>query len=69
MHAFHNPCQTDAQHLKISAGADRIRRKWELRMQDSHVLEVRGSWEKRKDLGGSVFYCCTSEESLPEPFR
>ncbi len=38
-------------------------------MQDSHVLEARGSWEKRKDMGGSVFYCCTSEEGLPEPFR
>ena len=38
-------------------------------MQDSHALEVRGSWEKRKDLGGSIFYCCTTEEGLPEPFR
>lgn len=61
--------QTDAQHLKISAGADRSRHKWELRMQDSHVVESRGSWEQRKDLGGSVFYFCKSEEGLPEPFR
>lgn len=61
--------QTDAQHLKISAGADRSRQKWELRMQGSQVLEARGSWEKRKDMGGSVFYSCTSEEGLPQPFR
>lgn len=67
----HNPRihQTDAQHLKISASADRTRRKWELRMQDSHALEVRGSWEKRQDLGGSIFYHCATEEGLPEPFR
>lgn len=61
--------QTDAQHLKVSAGADRSRHKWELRMQDSHVVEIRGSWEQRKDLMGSVFYFCKSEEGLPEPFR
>ncbi|CAM9868068.1 unnamed protein product, partial [Ectocarpus fasciculatus] len=61
--------KTDAQHLKVSAGADRSRHKWELRMQDSHVVETRGSWEQRKDLGGSVFYFCKSEEGLPEPFR
>ncbi|CAM9963332.1 unnamed protein product [Ectocarpus sp. 6 AP-2014] len=60
--------KTDAQHLKISAGADRSRHKWELRMQDSHIVETRGSWEQRKDLGGSVFYFCKSEEGLPEPF-
>ncbi|CAM9223436.1 unnamed protein product, partial [Hapterophycus canaliculatus] len=60
--------KTDAKHLKISAGADRIRHKWELRLQDSQVLEVRGSWEKRQDVGGSIFYCCPSEEGLPDPF-
>ncbi|CAM9395173.1 unnamed protein product, partial [Ectocarpus sp. 12 AP-2014] len=60
--------KTDAQHLKISAGADRSRHKWELRMQDSHIVETRGSWEQRKDLGGSVFYFCKSEEGLPKPF-
>ncbi|CAM9295450.1 unnamed protein product [Ectocarpus sp. 13 AM-2016] len=60
--------KTDAQHLKISAGADRSRHKWELRMQDSHIVETRGPWEQRKDLGGSVFYFCKSEEGLPEPF-
>ncbi|CAN0532268.1 unnamed protein product, partial [Ectocarpus sp. 12 AP-2014] len=37
-------------------------------MQDSHIVETRGSWEQRKDLGGSVFYFCKSEEGLPEPF-
>ncbi|CAM9631266.1 unnamed protein product, partial [Pylaiella littoralis] len=58
----------DAQHLKISSGANRSRHKWEVRLQDSHLLESRGSWEKRKDSGGSVFYYCLSEEGLPEPF-
>lgn len=38
-------------------------------MEDSQVVETRGSWEKRRDIGGSIFYCCLSEEGLPEPFR
>lgn len=62
--------QDDARNLKISAGADRNRRKWELRVEDSRVVEVRGSWEKRKDSGGSVFYCHVGDETVPEePFR
>lgn len=60
--------QEDAQTLKMSAGADRARYKWQLRLQDSHMEESRGSWERRKDSGGSVFYCC-KDEFVQEPFR
>ena len=65
---FVNP-QDDARNLKISAGADRNRHKWELRVEDSRVVETRGSWEKRKDSGGSVFYCHAGDKTVPEPFR
>lgn len=70
---FWYPCgfnqeQADARSLKVSAGAERARKKWELRLQDSLVEEAQGSWEKRKDSGGSVFYRCTDPLVL-DPFR
>lgn len=52
----------------MSVGADRVRRKWMLRLQDSLVIETRGAWAKRKDSGGSVFYAC-SDKGVREPFR
>ncbi|CAM9173615.1 unnamed protein product [Chrysoparadoxa australica] len=43
------------------------RHKWQLRLENSQVMDVRGTWECRRDTGGAVFYHCT-DEFVPEPF-
>lgn len=65
---FRTRRQADNHSLTVSAYAGRARHKWELRMQDSHVRDTRGSWEQRQDSGGSVFYHCT-DPLQPDPFR
>ncbi|CAM9679715.1 unnamed protein product, partial [Discosporangium mesarthrocarpum] len=57
----------EAKSLKVSSIVAQRRRKWELRLNNSETLETRGSWEHRRDTGGSEFYHCT-DEFVPEPF-